>query len=61
MPEIICVCDECEKEAVQCLCQEDYDKRLEDEYERGKADGKQEAAEELQSEDSEAIAELSKE
>ena len=40
-------CDECRENADVCLCQADYDKRLEDEYERGKADGREEEIERL--------------
>ena len=37
------ICDKCFEEAKICLCQAHYDEALDKEYNRGKADGMEEA------------------
>lgn len=51
MPEIICQCDTCKNEATVAYCNDCYDSIKEEDYERGKTDGKEEAEEEAKEAD----------
>jgi len=50
MPKSI-ECDNCRADANVCLCQDHYNQKLEEEYERGKKDGREEAEEEFREDD----------